>query len=210
MRVNPATGRLLIPDHQRRAAAAERLDLAAARAACLIADIDARMAALALLADTRVDVRAATATDINATSRIITVIAAPYEQETTVIFRGQPWTEVFTRGAFAGLDADTARVRVNRGHDKQRTVGKVIRFDPDNRAGLIAEIRIARTPLGDETLALAAEDMLSASVGFGVHPGGERLDHRTRTRRVTAAWLDHIGLVEQPAYPGAGVIAVAG
>ncbi len=210
MRINPATGRLLPPDHALTAAQSEQRDLLAARAGLAIADLDARMAALALLsAPPPVEVRAATTADLNRARRTVTVIAAPYEQPTQVIYRGQQWTEVFQRGAFTGLDATTATVRVNRGHDKQRTVGKALRFDPDSRVGLIAEIRIAPTPLGDETLALAAEDMLSASVGFGVLPGGEQLDHRTRTRRITAATLDHIALVESPAYPGAGIVAVA-
>ena len=50
--------------------------------------------------------------------------------------------------------------------------------------------------------------MLSASVGFGVHPGGEQLDRFTRTRRVTHGYLDHIALVQAAAYDAAQVLAV--
>ena len=42
------------------------------------------------------------------------------------------------------------------------------------RRGLVAELQIAKTLLGDETLALADDRCLDASVGFGVHPDGER------------------------------------
>ena len=53
-----------------------------------------------------------------------------------------------------------------------------------NVQGLIGEISIAATLLGDDTLALCAEDCLSASVAFSVPHNGERLDTRARLRRV--------------------------
>lgn len=139
--------------------------------------------------------------------RIITVLAVPYEQPTEVLYRGAIWTEVFTRGAFTGIEQQAGKIRVNRDHDKSRTVGKCIAFR-DDPAGLVAEIRIAKTILGDETLALAAEDMLSASIGFGVPTGGAQIDSRGRTRRINRAFLDHLALVESPAYEGASVVGV--
>jgi phage head maturation protease len=87
-------------------------------------------------------------------------------------------------------------------------VGKVVRFDTRDPRGLVASIRIARTQRGDDTLQLASEDMLSASVGFGVHRNGEVLDRFNRVRRVTSAWLDHIALVMSPVYSDAKVLAV--
>lgn len=136
--------------------------------------------------------------------RLITVIAAPYDQPADVIYRGQMWRELFVRGAFAHIEV--AGIRVNRDHDKSRTVGKVIRFDPSDHRGLIATIKIARTTLGDETLALADEDMLSASLGFTVPAGGQQL--RGRIRTITRASIDHIALVEAAAYEGAKVLEV--
>ena len=58
------------------------------------------------------------------------------------------------------------------------------RLCADNVQGLIGEISIAATLLGDDTLALCAEDCLSASVAFSVPHNGERLDTRARLRRV--------------------------
>jgi hypothetical protein len=52
------------------------------------------------------------------------------------------------------------------------------------RAGSHRRISIAATLLGDDTLALCAEDCLSASVTFSVPHNGERLDTRARLRRV--------------------------
>jgi phage head maturation protease len=154
-----------------------------------------------------VEYRSAVAT-VDHDQRIITIIAAPYEQEAVVMFRGRLWTEIFVRNAFNGIEQRASKIRVNRDHDRGRTIGKVVRFDPRHRQGLLTEIRVAKTILGDESLALASEDMLSASVAFSVPAGGEQLDHHQRIRRITTAVLDHIALVESPAYEGAQVLAV--
>jgi phage head maturation protease len=74
---------------------------------------------------------------------------------------------------------------------------------------LVAELRIAQTPLGDETLALADEDCLDASAGFAPMSGGETWPERD-WRRVTKAFLGHIAMTPDPAYSGAGVLAVRG
>jgi HK97 family phage prohead protease len=119
------------------------------------------------------------------------------------------WQEVFEPGAFDSLDGtDPQRVRVNRDHDRSAVVGSVIRFDTHDHRGLVAEVRIARTDRGDETLQLAAERMLFALIGFGIRRGGEQLDHVNRRRRVTSARLDYVSLVMSPAYSGARVLAV--
>lgn len=147
--------------------------------------------------------------DIDYAERIITVIAAPYGQEAPVLLRGDVWREVFEPGAFDSVVDRPNRVRVNRGHDKQRTVGKVIAFRSTG-TGLIADVRVAKTELGDETLALAAEDMLSASVGFAALPSWMKLDQRAKLRRIHRAHLDHLSFVESPAYEGAEVLEVRG
>ena len=141
--------------------------------------------------------------------RTIRIIAAPYGEYAQVVYRGQTWREVFRPGAFDSLASiDPETVRVNREHSRADAVGKCVAFDTRDPRGLVATIRIARTPRGDDTLALAAEDMLSASVGFGVHPDGERLDRFARTRTITSAWLDHLALVQAAAYDTAKVLAV--
>jgi HK97 family phage prohead protease len=151
----------------------------------------------------------ATLTDVDAKLRIIDVIAVPWEQETQVMWRGEPWNEVFSRGAFDGLEDHAGRLRVNREHTKGDTVGKVVSADTKHAAGLLTRIRIAKTPRGDETLALAEEDMISASVGYFTKSMADvALNKKTRLRRVTRAFLDHLSLVESPAYVGAHVLAV--
>lgn len=148
--------------------------------------------------------------DVNASQRIITVIAVPYEQPAyPVEYRGQLWTEIFTRGAFDGIEKRPNRVRVNREHLHSDTVGKAINFYPDRQEGLIADLKIAKTVRGDETLELAADDCLSSSVGYGLHQRSHQmLDRASMTRRINKAWLDHISLVASPAYVGADVIDV--
>lgn len=155
-----------------------------------------------------IELRAAHIDSVDFAQRIITVIAAPYEQETLVPYRGEMWTEVFTRGAFNGVIDRPNRIRVNRDHDKSRTVGKVVQFLRDRQDGLVAEVRVAKTLLGDETLALADEDCLSASVGAAALPSGMVMDRSNKTRRINRAFLDHVALVEDPAYTGAKVLSV--
>ena len=91
-------------------------------------------------------------------------------------------------------------MRANRDHDRQRTIGKAVNFWPSRKEGLVAAVRIAQTSLGDETLALADEDCLGASVGFAVRGSGRELDRRNRTRRIRQALLDHLAFVPDPAY----------
>lgn len=153
-----------------------------------------------------VEFRDAGVAAVNFAQRIIEVIAVPYDQETPVIYRGEVWEESFQRGAFDGLEKRPGRVRANRDHDVSRTVGKVLNFWPTRDEGLVAEVRVAQTPLGDETLELANEDCLSASVGFGVR-GSDQLLNRPK-RRIIRAFVDHLAFTPAPAYEGAQVLAV--
>lgn len=156
-----------------------------------------------------IETREADVTAVNYGQRIVTLIAAPYEQPAMITIQGEPWQETFERGAWDTLrNMRPTRYRANRGHDKNRTVGKVVNLWPDRPEGLVAEIRLSQTPLGNETLELAKDDCLSASVGFGVMPSGEVRDRTARTRRITTAYLDHIAFVESPAYDGASVLGV--
>lgn len=155
-----------------------------------------------------IEPRSATATNVDFAHRTITVIAVPYEQPAPVPYRGEVWSEIFERGSFDGIEKRPNRVRSNRDHDKSRTVGKVVSFYPGRDEGLVAEVRIGQTPLGDETLQLASEDMLSASIGFGVMNSDQVLDRAARERRIRRAYLDHLSFVESPAYDGARVLSV--
>jgi phage head maturation protease len=176
-------------------------DGAKAQLAALYASEDRSMSEL-LLRDSALG-------EVDRKQRLIDVIAVPWEQEAEVPWRGEIWNEVFARSAFDGIEDHAGRIRVNREHVKGDTVGKVVQFDTGNEAGLLARVKIADTPRGDETLALAEEEMISPSVGYRIKsPSDVVLNKRTRMRRVVRAFLDHLGMVESPAYVGAQVLAV--
>lgn len=153
--------------------------------------------------------RTATPLGVSFPKRTIELIVMPYEQEATVLHRGRPITEVCSRGAWDGIERRANRVKVNRDHDLARTVGRALAFHPSREVGLVAEVRMAHTALGDETLALAADECLEASAGFLPMEGGEHWETRDR-RRLTRCWLGHIALTPDPAYEGAHVLAVRG
>ena len=147
--------------------------------------------------------------DVNQRQRLIDLIVVPWDQEAEVPWRGEFWRESFQRGAFDGIEDHAGRIRVNREHVKGDTVGRAVALDPTSDDGLLARLKIAATPRGDDTLELADDDMISASAGFYVKtPSDVVLNRRTQTRRVVRAFLDHIGMVESPAYVGARVLAV--
>jgi HK97 family phage prohead protease len=139
--------------------------------------------------------------------RTIELIVMPYETETLVERSGRMVQEILSRGAFDGLERRANRIRVNRDHDVTRTVGRAVKFQPSHQEGLVATIKIAKTPLGDETLTLADDEILDASAGFLPMPGGETWEHRNRVR-LTKCWLGHIAMTPDPAYQGARVLAV--
>jgi len=151
--------------------------------------------------------RMAERVDVHPSHRLIELVVLPYEVAAPVLWQGKMVEEVIARGAFDGIERDAARVRVNRDHKLERTVGRAIALHPRRREGLVAEVKIARTPLGDETLTLAAEGILDASAGFRPNPGGQQWQGRDRYR-VTSAYLGHIALTPDPAYVDARVLAV--
>ena len=139
--------------------------------------------------------------------RIIDMIVAPYNEVAEVFRRRQQrWvSESFVPGAFNGVAGD---VTVNRSHDPERPVGRVVKFAPNDPRGLRTEIRVAKTSEGNDILELADEGLLSASAGFMVLPGGEEWSADRSTVRVTKAKLVHVGLTGDPAYLGAQVLSV--
>lgn len=151
--------------------------------------------------------RAATVSGVDFPQRVIEMIVMPYEEEALVEHKGRMITEIITRGAFAGIERRANRIRVNRDHDLKRTVGRALKLHASRDEGLVGELRIAQTELGDETLTLADEGILDASAGYLPMPGGEKWETRNRVR-VGKAWLGHIALTPDPAYEGARVLAV--
>jgi HK97 family phage prohead protease len=157
-----------------------------------------------------VEIRTAAIGNIDSEERIVTLIAIPYEQTTSVPFRGEVWNEVVERGAFSGIENSTHTFRVNRDHDKRRLVGKIVKYYPDREDGLVVDAYISKTELGDETLQLAKDGILGASVGMAIRSTDQVLERSasSRTRRIKRAFLDHLALVPDPAYQGAEVLAV--
>jgi len=155
---------------------------------------------------TEIEYRAATPIGVDFPKRTIEVIVTPWEREADVQHKGRMIREVFARGAYDGIERRPNRVRVNRDHDVQRMIGRAVAFHPTRDEGLVGELRIARTPLGDETLELADEGILDASAEFAVMPGGETW--QGKIRRITKAWLGGVALTPIPAYKDASVLAV--
>lgn len=156
-----------------------------------------------------VEHRASSVADVNVRQRLIDIIAVPYDEEADVVWRGDVWHESFDRKAFDGVESHAGRVQVNREHVKGDTVGKVVLADPSHRDGLFARIKIYNTPRGDETLTLAEEGGTFPSIGWRLNRMSDhRLERRSMTRRVLRAFWDHQAFVEDPAYEGAGVLAV--
>jgi hypothetical protein len=134
--------------------------------------------------------------------RVIELVAMPYDTDAGVIVHGRPVIESCAPGAFDGCERRANRVKANRDHDPQRTVGRAIALHPSRTEGLVTELRIAQTALGDETLALADDQSLEASVSFAVMRGGEAWTEQRSRRRLTRCFLDHIALVPEGAYAG--------
>lgn len=154
------------------------------------------------------EIRSAQLGEVRFADRTIEMIVMPYEAETTVTEKGRRIREVCSRGAFADINASRHRVSVNRDHHNHAVVGKAIAFHPNRSDGLMAELRISQTPLGDETLQLAEDGVLDGSAGFRIMPGGESWHERRTLRRLNKVWLVHIAMTPEPAYDGARVLAV--
>lgn len=156
--------------------------------------------------------RSSTIADVDTRKRQIDLIAVPWDQEADVLWRGEIWREVFKRGSFGTLQTDLAehrrKILVNREHVKGDTVGKLEAVDPDHPEGLWARVKIFSTARGDDTLTLADEDGIGASVGYRAEKSSDvRVDRPSRLRTVLNAWLDHLGMVEDPTWSGARVLA---
>jgi len=156
----------------------------------------------------RVAFRSAETVDVSFPDRTVEVIAVPYDEEAIVPVDGRIVAESFAPGAFAGIERRANRVRVNREHERLYTCGQVRSFHPTRSEGLVAKMFMFRTPLGEETLQLAAEGALDASVAFAPFVGHEGWSPDKRSRRITKAWLAHIAMTSEPAYEGAQVLSV--
>lgn len=159
------------------------------------------------MSEHEIEYRTASTVDVRRPERIVELIAAPYNEPANVFRRreGKFVNEQFSPGAFTGVSGS---VLVNRAHDLERPIGRVVKFHPNDLRGLRTEIRVSKTSEGDDILELADDELLSASVGFSIPVGGEVwTENRTKVTVVRAA-LHHIAMTGDPAYTGAKVLAV--
>jgi HK97 family phage prohead protease len=155
-----------------------------------------------------IETRSAVVTDVRYPERIIELVAVPYNEWTTVEYKGRLIEESFQPGAFgADIQKRANRFLVNLEHDLERVVGRVQSLHPNRPEGLVTELRVRRGPEGDQVLDDADDGMIMASVGFAAGPEHQHWETRSR-RRIVKAFLDHIALTFTPAYLGAGVLAV--
>jgi HK97 family phage prohead protease len=151
---------------------------------------------------------AAVLDNVNFKDRIIDVIAVPWDQEAEIFWRGEVWREVFERQAFDEAIQKSVRIPVNREHSRGDTIGRIVNMERNDQ-GLLASVKVARTPRGDDTLQLASERMLGGSVGYFVKkPSDVLLERRSMLRRVLRAFMEHFSMVESPAFVGAETVAV--
>jgi HK97 family phage prohead protease len=151
--------------------------------------------------------RSAELAGVTASAREIELVISPCESPTKIYERDRSYVEIISFGAFAGAEKNPGRVRANRDHDLQRTVGVAVALDPWDDEGLVGTIKLAKTPLADESLELARAGCLDASAGFRVVD--DQWQGRT-IKRVTRATIHHIALTPDPAYHDANVLAVRG
>jgi HK97 family phage prohead protease len=187
-----------------------RIKGAAKRLGVEIADTQNRAASGVVYIPSVVYTRDSAVAAVNTKQRVIDVLAVPWNKESDdpVPFEEGMYRERFAVGAFDHLEANPGRISVNVGHNRADPIGKVEDLNVRHPAGLMAQLKIAAIPRGDDVLQLAEEGMLSPSIGYYTKPGGYRKSRRAGVVEVRQAWLDHIGLVGVPAYSGAQVIDV--
>lgn len=142
--------------------------------------------------------------------RTIEIVAVPYETETIVPEHpdgSKLIRELVERGAFDGIEQRNGKIAVNREHQRMLTFGKVVEWEPAYETGLRALVKASRTPLGDESLQLADDGILKASVGMVFRRSDALV--RDGLRRVRRAFMDHLALTVDPAYAGTDVLRVA-
>lgn len=150
--------------------------------------------------------RAAVATEIRHRQREIHVLAVPYNVPTPIrSFEGE-FEEDFAPSAFAGTDE--RRVKALRDHAVDRAIGRTKTLDTRATDGLHAVLAVSATPLGDESLVLAADGVLDVSIGFVPRKGGDSWSRDMSRVTRTAVELLEISLVPLPAYAGASVLGV--
>jgi HK97 family phage prohead protease len=133
----------------------------------------------------------------------------PWGVEAKVVDRGRLVTETFQRGALTGTDPSRVPLTATHPQDAgELPIGVTVELR-DEADALHGAWHVSKTMVGDEVLELARDGVpLGLSIGFVEVPGGSRWSaDRQRVVR-TRAELDHVAVVRQPAYVGAGIAEV--
>src|SRR5262245_21898586 len=112
--------------------------------------------------------RAAKVADVSFPQRIATVLVMPYESPTVIQPPSGQFTEVVSRGACGTVEQRAGKVKANRDHTWDKLVGRAVNLYPDHDDGLVADVKLSRTPIGEETLELCADEVLGVSAGFAL------------------------------------------
>jgi len=153
-----------------------------------------------------IEFRKASTGAVDFAQRTIEVRIMPYDEEVEVEHQGKLVRERVEPGAFKNINPQSTRITVNRDHDYGRTVGKIAELS-EEPTGAVGVMKISNTLLGDETLQLADDRVLGASVAMGVPRSG--MEVRNGLRRIFRIdVLDHVALLPNPAYAGAEVLDV--
>jgi HK97 family phage prohead protease len=132
-------------------------------------------------------------------------ICVPYGKVTT---RVGPMPEVFEPGAFSDLVSSGKQIKLtDYNHSPQRVPVGYSELFEERSAGLWSRFRLNRTPEGDSAHRNTTEGVYKGlSVGFHTRAA----ENRAGVRHVLSARLDHVSLVEDPAYLEAEILAVRG
>ena len=151
----------------------------------------------------------ATELQVRGDQRILFGPLLPWGVEARVLDRGRIVVETFERGALAATDPGRVALTVTHPRDNaQLPVGVTLSIDERADAAW-GEWKVSRTAAGDELLELAADQVpLGLSIGFRELAGGSRWSADRRRVVRTRAELDHLAVVRQGAYLGAGVVGV--
>lgn len=152
--------------------------------------------------------RSAATVDVHRARRELDLLIMPAEIPAVIYERDRSYTEVFSHGAFRGIEHDPGKIRLNRNHQRDRLLGKATVLNPWDEQGLTGTVRLSRVAEADEALALIDDQLLGVSAGFAVHPSAGSMESRGNHRRIRRAILDHVSLVAEPAYSAATVTAV--
>ena len=153
--------------------------------------------------------RAAVESEVRFAERTIEALAVPYEVEAEVDDVYGVYRESVGRDAFTGIERRARRVKVLRDHKLERAVGACVSSDSKVERGLVTVAKIARTDLGDETLALADAGVLDVSIAARPLPGSDQWSADRQHVRRTKLFLEEQSLVPLGVYGEHGAVPLA-